>query len=220
MALVLVMLITVAVAALAAGAIFLTSSAYSSRRGTSARTTCATRRMPASSWAARRSTAIRRSSRTRVRHVPEQPAGPRRERIQIPGLTRSIYFGPTARRRASTAFSGASSRSSATGPAPWWCGAASCRRSRSARYAYYSDNEGSGICFGGGDQIFGPMHTTTTCASTAAASGSTARSRSPGPSPARVTGPSTRATRSTGPSSRCRRRLIWPNWRPTPLRAG
>lgn len=27
-----------------------------------------------------------------------------------------------------------------------------------AKYAYFSDNEGSGICFGGGDQIWGPVH--------------------------------------------------------------
>lgn len=27
-----------------------------------------------------------------------------------------------------------------------------------AKYAYFTDNEGSGICFGGGDNIFGPVH--------------------------------------------------------------
>jgi hypothetical protein len=27
-----------------------------------------------------------------------------------------------------------------------------------AKYAYFTDNEGAGICFGGGDNIFGPVH--------------------------------------------------------------
>lgn len=53
-ALVLVMLITVAVAALAAGAIFLTGSSYLISRDSSRKRTCATRPTRASSWAGRR----------------------------------------------------------------------------------------------------------------------------------------------------------------------
>jgi hypothetical protein len=160
MALVLVMLITVAVAALAAGAIFLTSSSYLISKGHEREEDM---RNAADAGIELGRSALNGNpalfpdsgyytyqSNQTVKDASGNP---------IPGLTQSIYFGPTGSATGQYGIFGSvvsmiSDRS----------GAVVVRRGELsqesfARFAYYTDNEGSGICFGGGDQIFGPMHT-------------------------------------------------------------
>ncbi len=76
----------------------------------------------------------------------------------IPGVTRSVYYGPTGSTTGQYGVFG-SVVSVITNQA----GAVVVRRGELAqesfaKFAYFTDNEGNGICFGGGDNIFGPMH--------------------------------------------------------------
>lgn len=78
---------------------------------------------------------------------------------QIPGVTRSVYAGPTGATSGQYGVFG-SIVSVVEDPS----GATAIRRAQVyqesfARYAYFTDFEPSNIYFGGGDQIFGPVHT-------------------------------------------------------------
>jgi Tfp pilus assembly protein PilX len=159
-ALVLVMLITVAVAALAAGAIFLTGSSYLISRGQ--------QRAEDMRNAADAGIELGRSALNGnpalfpdsgyVALQTNQPvynaAGD-----SIPGVTRSIYVGPTGSSTGQYGIFG-----SVVSVIQDASGAVVVRRGELAqesfaKYAYYTNSEGSGICFGGMDQIFGPLHT-------------------------------------------------------------
>ncbi len=77
----------------------------------------------------------------------------------IPGVSRSIYVGPTGTSTGQYGVFG-----SVVSVISDQSGAVVVRRGELsqesfARFAYYTNSEGSGICFGNGDQIFGPMHT-------------------------------------------------------------
>ncbi len=79
--------------------------------------------------------------------------------VVVPGVTRSIYFGPTGSSTGQYGIFG-----SVVSVITDRSGAVVVRRGELsqesfAKFAYYSDDEGSGICFGGGDNIFGPLHT-------------------------------------------------------------
>ena len=160
MALVLVMLITVAVTALVAGAMFLTSNAYTISKGHE--------REEDLRNAADAGIELGRSALNgnpalfpATGYVTFQSNQPVLDANgnQIPGLTQSIYFGPTGSATGQYGIFGSvvsviSDRS----------GAVVVRRGELsqesfARYAYYTNSEGNGICFGGGDQLFGPIHT-------------------------------------------------------------
>ena len=160
MALVLVMLITVAVAALAAGAIFLTSSSYlisKEHEQEDDLRNAADAGIELGRSALNGNPALFPDSGyvTFQNNQPVLDASG----AQIPGMSQSIYFGPTGSSTGQYGVFGSvisviSNRS----------GAVAVRRGELsqesfARYAYYTNSEGSGICFGGGDQIFGPMHT-------------------------------------------------------------
>jgi len=160
MALVMVMLITVAVAALAAGAIFLTSSATLISKGQE--------REEDMRNAADAGIELGRSALngtpslfpdsgyvTLFANQPVKDASGN----AIPNVTQSIYAGPTGSSTGQYGIFG-SVLSVITDKS----GAVVVRRGELAqesfaKYAYYTDNEGSGICFGSMDQIFGPMHT-------------------------------------------------------------
>jgi hypothetical protein len=160
MALVLVMLITVAVAALAAGAIFLTSSSYLISKGHEREEDM---RNAADAGIELGRSALNGNpalfpdsgyytyqSNQTVKDASGNP---------IPGLTESIYFGPTGSSTGQYGIFG-----SVLSVITDRSGAVVVRRGELsqesfAKFAYYSNSEGSGICFGGGDQIFGPMHT-------------------------------------------------------------
>lgn len=77
----------------------------------------------------------------------------------IPGITRSIYVGPTGSSTGQYGVFGSvvSVISDASGAVVVRRGELS--QESFARFAYYTNGEGTGICFGGGDQIFGPLHT-------------------------------------------------------------
>ncbi len=159
-ALVLVMLITVAVAALAAGAIFLTGSSYLISRGQQQEEDMRN--------AADAGIEVGRSTLNGnpalfpdTGYVALQSGQPVYDASghAIPGVTRSIYVGPTGSSTGQYGVFG-SVVSVITNPS----GAVVVRRGELAQvsfaqYAYYTNSEGSGICFGDGDQIFGPMHT-------------------------------------------------------------
>ena len=78
----------------------------------------------------------------------------------IPGVTRSIYYGPTGSSTGQYGIFG-----SVLSLIQDRTGAVVVRRGELAqesfaRFAYYTDSEASGtICFGSSDQIFGPLHT-------------------------------------------------------------
>jgi hypothetical protein len=160
MALVLVMLITVAVAALAAGAIFLTSSANLISKGQE--------REDDMRNAADAGIEIGRSALNGTptlfpdsgyatlfanQAVNDASGNP------IPNVTRSIYVGSTGSSTGQYGIFG-----SVVSVITDRSGAVVVRRGELAqesfaKYAYYSNSEGSNICFGGGDQIYGPLHT-------------------------------------------------------------
>lgn len=76
-----------------------------------------------------------------------------------PGVVRSIYYGPTGSSTGQYGIFG-----SVVSVITDQSGAVVVRRGELAqesfaRFAYFTDDEGSGICFGSGDQIFGPLHT-------------------------------------------------------------
>lgn len=77
----------------------------------------------------------------------------------IPGVSRSIYAGPTGATSGQYGVFG-----SIVAVVEDQTGAKAIRRAQVyqesfARYAYFTDFEPSNISFGGGDQIFGPVHT-------------------------------------------------------------
>jgi hypothetical protein len=160
MALVVVMLLTVAIAALAAGAIFLSSSSALVARGQE--------REEDMRNAADAGIEVGRSSLNgtptlfpdtgyRALQV-NQPVTDASGNV-IPGVTRSIYYGPTGSSTGQYGIFG-----SVVSVITDRTGAVVVRRGELAqesfaRFAYYTDSEGSGICFGNGDQIWGPVHT-------------------------------------------------------------
>jgi Tfp pilus assembly protein PilX len=160
MALVLVMLMTVAVAALAAGAIFLTSSSYLIARGQEQEQdmrNAADAGIELGRSALNGNPALFPASGY-VTLFADQPvldaAG-----NPVPNTTRSVYVGPTGSSTGQYGIFGSvlsviNNRS----------GAVVVRRGELsqesfAKFAYYTNSEGSGICFGGMDQIYGPLHT-------------------------------------------------------------
>jgi len=160
MALVLVMLLTVGVAALAAAAIFLSSSASLISRGQE--------REEDMRNAADAGIELGRSALNgNPALFPDtgylalqlsQPVTDASGNV-IAGVTRSIYYGPTGSSTGQYGIFG-----SVLSVIQDRTGAVVVRRGELAqesfaRFAYYTDSEGSGICFGGGDQIFGPLHT-------------------------------------------------------------
>ena len=160
MALVMVMLITVAVAALAAGAIFLTSSANLISKGQE--------REEDMRNAADAGIEIGRSALNGtptlfpdtgyVTLFANQPVNDASGN-PIPNVTRSIYVGPTGSSTGQYGIFG-----SVLSVINDQSGAVVVRRGELAqesfaKYAYYTNSEGSGICFGNMDQIYGPMHT-------------------------------------------------------------
>jgi Tfp pilus assembly protein PilX len=159
-ALVLVMLITVAVAALAAGAIFLTGSSYLISRGQQQEEDMRN--------AADAGIELGRSALNGnpalfpdTGYVALQSNQPVYDASgnAIPGVTRSVYVGPTGSSTGQYGIFG-----SVVSVIQNQSGAVVVRRGELAqesfaKYAYYTNSEGSGICFGGGDQIFGPLHT-------------------------------------------------------------
>ncbi|MGD0991571.1 MAG: hypothetical protein ABR998_03800 [Gemmatimonadales bacterium] len=160
MALVLVMLITVAAAALVAGAIFLTSSSYLISKGQERAVdmrNAADAGIEVGRSVLNGNSALLPDSgyATYQSNTPVYDASGN----LMPGVTRSIYYGPTGN---STGQYGifASVLSVITDNT----GAVVVRRGELAQesfaqFAYYSNDEGSGICFGDNDQIWGPMHT-------------------------------------------------------------
>ena len=160
MALVLVMLITVAVAALAAGAIFLSGSSYIIARGQEREEdmrNAADAGIELGRSALNGNFALFPDSGFTALQT-SQPVYDANGNL-IPNVTRSIYVGPTGSSTGQYGIFGSvvsviSDRS----------GAVVVRRGELAqesfaRFAYYTNSEGLGICFGGGDQIFGPLHT-------------------------------------------------------------
>jgi hypothetical protein len=161
MALVMVMLLTVGVAALAAAAIFLSSGASLVSRGQE--------REEDMRNAADAGIELGRSALNgNATLYPDtgyatlqlnQPVTDAAGRV-IAGVTRSIYVGPTGSSTGQYGVFG-----SVLSLIQDRSGAVVVRRGELeqesfARFAYYSNSEASGtICFGGGDQIFGPVHT-------------------------------------------------------------
>ncbi len=160
MALVLVMLLTVGVAALAAGAIFLTSSANLISKGHEREEdmrNAADAGIELGRSALNGNPALFPDTGYRAlatsQQVTDATGNP------IPGVTRSIYFGPTGSSTGQYGIFG-----SVVSVIQDASGAVVVRRGELAqesfaKFAYYTNDEGSGICFGGGDQIFGPLHT-------------------------------------------------------------
>ena len=160
LALVMVMLMTVAVAALAAGAIYLTGSAYLISRGQQQEEdmrNAADAGIELGRSALNGNPAlfpdtgyVALQTNQTVYNATGNP---------IPNVTRSIYVGPTGSSTGQYGVFG-SVVSVIQNPS----GAVVVRRGELsqesfAQYAYYTNSEGSGICFGLGDQIFGPLHT-------------------------------------------------------------
>jgi hypothetical protein len=160
MALVLVMLITVAVAALAAGAIFLTSSANLISKGQEQEEdmrNAADAGIELGRSALNGTPALFPSTgySTLQSSQPVNDASGN----PIPGVTRSLYVGPTGSSTGQYGIFG-----SVLSVVSDQNGAIIVRRGELAqesfaRFAYYTNDEGSGICFGNMDQIFGPLHT-------------------------------------------------------------
>ena len=160
MALVMVMLITVAVAALAAGAIFLSGSSYIIARGQE--------REEDMRNAADAGIEIGRSALNGTPSLfpdsgyvalqTSQPVYDANGNL-IPNVTRSLYAGPTGSSTGQYGIFGSvvSVINDRTGAVVVRRGELS--QESFARFAYYTNSEGLGICFGGGDQIFGPLHT-------------------------------------------------------------
>lgn len=157
-ALIVVMLLTVAVTALVAGAIYLTSTAKSIAGGQEREEEM---RNAADAGIELGRSALNGTSVTLdtvYQALFTNQTVLDANGTAIPGVTRSVYYGPTG---SSTGQYGifASIVSVITDRS----GAVMVRRGELAqesfaKFAYYSDNEGSGICFGGNDQIFGPLH--------------------------------------------------------------
>jgi len=160
MALVLVMLITVAVAALAAGAIFLTSSSYIISKGFEREDdlrNAADGGIELGRSALNGNAALFPDSGYST-YQSAQPVYDASGNL-IPGVTRSIYFGPTGNTTGQYGIFGSvvSVISDASGAVVVRRG--ELAQESFAKFAYYTNSEGSGICFGGNDQIWGPLHT-------------------------------------------------------------
>lgn len=159
-ALVLVLLLTVAVAALAMGAIWLTGSAYMISRGQQREIdmrNAADAGIELGRSALNGNPALLPDS-SYVALETNQPVYDASGNA-IPRVTRSVYVGPTGSSTGQYGIFG-SVVSVINDPS----GAVVVRRGELAqesfaKFAYYTNSEGSGICFGGGDQIFGPLHT-------------------------------------------------------------
>ncbi len=159
-ALIVVMLLTVAVAAIAAGAIFLTGSATLISKGhereeemrnaadagiemgRSALNGNASL-FPDSNYA---SLAINQT-------ITDANGTP------ITGVTRSIYYGPTGSSTGQYGIFGSIVSVIEDGSGAVVVRRGELAQESFAKFAYYTDSEGTGICFGGGDNIFGPLHT-------------------------------------------------------------
>ncbi|MFI5214257.1 MAG: hypothetical protein ACHQU8_06915 [Gemmatimonadales bacterium] len=160
MALIMVMLLTVAVAALVAGAIFLTSSSTLISKGQE--------REEEMRNAADAGIELGRSALNgQAVSMPTSGYSTLFASQQvldangnvIPNVTRSVYYGPTSTTTGEFGVFG-SVVSVITDPS----GAVVVRRGELnqesfAKFGYFTDSEGSGICFGNGDNIFGPVHT-------------------------------------------------------------
>lgn len=159
-ALVVVMLLTIAVAALAAGAIFLGSSSYLIARGQEREEdmrNAADAGIELGRSALNGNPALFPDSNYTALQV-SQPVTDASGNV-IPNVTRSIYYGPTGSSTGQYGIFG-----SVVSVITDRTGAVMVRRGELsqesfARFAYYTDSEGSGICFGNGDQIWGPVHT-------------------------------------------------------------
>jgi hypothetical protein len=159
-ALIVVMLLTVAVTALVAGAIYLTSTAKSIAGGQEREEEM---RNAADAGIELGRSALNGGSITLpdsnyLALATSQPVLDANG-VAIPNVTRSIYYGPTGSSTGQYGIFG-----SVVSVITDRSGAVVVRRGELAqesfaKFAYYSDNEGTGICFGGGDQIFGPLHT-------------------------------------------------------------
>jgi len=160
LALVLVMLITVAVAALAAGAIFLTGSSYLISRGQQQEEdmrNAADAGIELGRSALNGNPALLPDSgyvALQTNQTVYDASG-----HAIPGVTRSVYAGPTGSSTGEFGVFGSvvSVINNASGAVVVRRGELS--QESFAQFAYYTNSEGSGICFGLGDQIFGPLHT-------------------------------------------------------------
>ena len=158
LALVLVMLITVAVAALAAGAIFLTGSSYLISRGQQQEEdmrNAADAGIELGRSALNGNPALLPDSgyvALQTNQTVYDASG-----HAIPGVTRSVYAGPTGSSTGEFGVFGSvvSVINNASGAVVVRRGELS--QESFAQFAYYTNSEGSGICFGLGDQIFGPL---------------------------------------------------------------
>ena len=159
MALIMVMLLTVAVAALVAGAIFLTSSSTLISKGQE--------REEEMRNAADAGIELGRSKlnggtltmpTTGYNTLFVNQAVYDANNVLIPGVTRSVYYGPTSSTTGQYGIFG-----SVVSVITDASGAVVVRRGELnqesfAKFGYFSASEGSGICFGNNDNIFGPLH--------------------------------------------------------------
>jgi len=160
MALIMVMLLTVAVAALVAGAIFLTSSSTLISKGQEREEEM---RNAADAGielgrSALNGQAVSMPTTGYSTLFANQQVTDANGNV-IPNVTRSVYYGPTSSTTGQYGVFG-SVVSVITDPS----GAVVVRRGELnqesfAKFGYFTDNEGSGICFAAGDNIYGPLHT-------------------------------------------------------------
>ena len=76
----------------------------------------------------------------------------------IPGVTRSLYVGPTGVTSGQFGVNGTIVAITVSGP-DTLVRRGQVRQESFAKYAYFTDVEPANISFGGGDQIYGPVHT-------------------------------------------------------------
>lgn len=159
-ALIMVMLLTVAVSALVAGAILLTGSTGKIARGQEKE---AEMRNAADAGIERGRSALNGRAVTMPDSLYEtlesNAAVYDANGTLIPGVSRSIYYGPTGSSTGQYGVFGSvvSVITEATGAVVVRRG--ELAQESFAKFAYYTDDEGTNICFGGGDNIFGPVHT-------------------------------------------------------------
>ncbi len=159
-ALIVVMLMTVAVAAIAAGAIFLTANTTVISKGHEREEdmrNAADAGIELGRSALNGDPALFPDSNY-VAMAVNQPVYDASGNL-IPNVTRSIYYGPTGSATGQYGIFG-----SVVSVIQDASGAVVVRRGELAqesfaKFAYFTDDEGSGICFGSGDNIFGPVHT-------------------------------------------------------------
>jgi len=159
-ALIVVMLLTIAVAALAAAAIFLTSGVTLVSKGHERQEelrNAADAGIELGRSALNGNPALFPDTGYRALFV-NQPVLDANG-ATVSGVTRSVYYGPTGSATGQYGIFG-----SVVSVIQDASGAVVVRRGELAqesfaKFAYYTDSEGSGICFGNGDNIFGPVHT-------------------------------------------------------------